>query len=241
MFDPSLLELNGSRSLVFGATGGLGKDIALALKGYGQDVFGIGRNKTILTQLREAGVETETFNIANEKEIVAFLKSCTAFDNVIFCNGINGPRPSRMCNDEFVRGVIDINLVSTINIVSNIIRGRKISSPGRIVFLSSIACHIAATNNAPYSASKGGGEAFFRGVARELLHKDITVNSIAPAAIDTPLFEGNRPAILNPVLYPLGSGKPEDVTNAVLFLLQKGSRFITGETLVLDGGASWLE
>ena len=68
----------------------------------------------------------------------------------------------------------------------------------------------------------------------------ISVNSIAPAAIETSLFEGNKPEILNVDLYPLGVGQTEDVANATAFLLQNGARYITGETLILDGGATWL-
>ena len=81
---------------------------------------------------------------------------------------------------------------------------------------------------------KGGAESFSRGY-KELLRKNITVNSIAPAAIETSLFEGNKPEILNADLYPLGVGQTEDVANAP-FLLQNGARPITGETLILDGG-----
>jgi NAD(P)-dependent dehydrogenase (short-subunit alcohol dehydrogenase family) len=241
MFDEKLLELNGARSLVVGITGGLGLEIAHSLKQARQDVFGIGRNKEKLNQLKKYDFEIASLDITCEDSIIDFAKSCPAFDNIILCNGINGPRPARMCNDNFVRSVLDNNLIGSINLISNLLRKKKIASPGRVVFMSSISCHIAATNSAAYAASKGGGEAFFRGLARELMKKDITVNSVAPAAIETPIFEGNRPKVLNPDLYPLSSGHPSDVSNAVLFLLQNGARFITGETLILDGGATWLE
>ena len=236
-----LLEINGKTTLVTGVTGDFGEHIARALKQHGQEVTGIGRNESKLEKLNQLNIKTIAVDLKSENEIVAFTKSCDVFDNVVFCHGVNGPRPSRMCNNSFITNVIESNLNSTINLVANIIRNRKIASPGRVVFISSIACHIGATNNAPYSASKGGAEAFLRGVARELLKKEITVNSIAPAAIETSLFEGNKPEVLNAKHYPLGIGEPSDVTNAVLFLILAGSKYITGETLILDGGATWLE
>lgn len=241
MFEKELLQINGSKTLIVGATGDIGTQIAMTLKNLDQEIHGVGRNKKKLNDLEKLGIETSEIDIGDENAIVDFAKSCENFDNVILCSGVNGPRPSRMCNDAFIRGVINTNLLGIMNFTSNLIRRNKICSPGRIVFISSIACHIAATNNAAYAASKGGAESFFRGVARELLRKNITVNSIAPAAIETSLFEGNKPEILNADLYPLGVGQTEDVANATAFLLQNGAQYITGETLILDGGATWLE
>ena len=75
---------------------------------------------------------------------------------------------------------------------------------------------------------------------RDFLKKDITVNSIAPAGIETPIYSGTKPKVIDPKLYPLGRGLVSDTTSAALFLCLKGSKYITGETIILSGGTKWL-
>jgi NAD(P)-dependent dehydrogenase (short-subunit alcohol dehydrogenase family) len=236
-----LFIINGKKTLITGATGAFGFDIASEFKKHGQNVTGLGRSDQGLGKLQSIGANAIKLDMNDENAIKDFCKNCEPFDNIILSHGIPGSRPMRMLSHEFALNIIQTNLISTLDLLSNLLRARKINSPGRIVFFSSIAARMGANNNIAYAASKLGGEAAMNGLARDLLKKEITVNSIAPAGIETPIYAGTKPAVLDASNYPLGLGLIEDTTNAAMFLCLNGSKYITGETIIMDGGSLWID
>ena len=236
-----LFKINGKKTLITGATGAFGFDIAKEFINHGQSITGLGRNDQGIEKIKNIGVNAVKIDINEENAIKEFSKNCDVFDNIILSHGIPGSRPMRMLSHEFSLNIIQTNLISTLNLLSNLLRARKINSPGRIVFFSSIAARMGANNNIAYAASKLGGEAAMNGLARDLLKKEITVNSIAPAGIETPIYAGTKPAVLDASNYPLGIGLIEDTTNAAMFLCLNGSKYITGETIIMDGGSLWID
>ena len=105
-----------------------------------------------------------------------------------------------------------------------------------IVNLSSVHAHETTKNVVPYATSKGGIEAFTRGFSEEIATKKIRINCVAPGAVDTPMLWDN-PNIKSGVEKVEGAvGKPEDIAAAICFLAAPEARFITGTTLVVDGG-----
>jgi glucose 1-dehydrogenase len=107
---------------------------------------------------------------------------------------------------------------------------------GAIVNISSVHAHETTKNVVPYASSKGGMEAFTRGVSQELASRKVRINCVAPGAIDTPML-WNNPNIKSGVEKVEGAiGKPDDIAAAVCFLASAEARFITGTTLVVDGG-----
>lgn len=107
---------------------------------------------------------------------------------------------------------------------------------GAIVNISSVHAHETTKNVVPYATSKGGMEAFTRGFAEELADKKVRINCVAPGAVDTPML-WNNPNVKSGVEQVKGAiGKPEDIAAAVCFLASAEARFITGTTLVVDGG-----
>lgn len=105
-----------------------------------------------------------------------------------------------------------------------------------IVNVSSVHAHETTQNVIPYASSKGGMEAFTRGASEELALKKIRINCVAPGAVDTPML-WNNPNVKSGVEKVKGSiGKPEDIAAAICFLAADEARFITGTTLVADGG-----
>jgi NAD(P)-dependent dehydrogenase (short-subunit alcohol dehydrogenase family) len=235
-----LLKLVGSRTLITGASGGFGAALTKAFLENGQNVTALGRDTKKLHDAAALGATTVALDLNNNLDVKEFAKTCISFDNLVICHGINGARPMRMLSPEHTLSVIQTNLLSVLDLLSNLLRARKINSPGRIVYVSSISAHMGASTAVPYAASKAGAEAAIAALARDLLHKNITVNSIAPAAIETPIFQGAKYIGLDEKNYPLGSGKVQDVANAALFLCLEGSKYITGETIILDGGCTHL-
>jgi glucose 1-dehydrogenase len=105
-----------------------------------------------------------------------------------------------------------------------------------IVNISSVHAHETTRNVVPYAASKGGIEAFTRGFSEELAERKIRINCIAPGAVDTPMLR-NNPNVRSGAEKITGAvGQPSDIAAAICFLASDEARFITGTTLVVDGG-----
>jgi NAD(P)-dependent dehydrogenase (short-subunit alcohol dehydrogenase family) len=105
-----------------------------------------------------------------------------------------------------------------------------------IVNLSSVHAHETNRNVVPYATSKGGMEAFTRGFSEEIAPNKIRINCVAPGAVDTPML-WNNPNVKSGEEKVSGAiGKPEDIAAAICFLASPEARFITGTTLVVDGG-----
>jgi 3-oxoacyl-[acyl-carrier protein] reductase len=134
--------------------------------------------------------------------------------------------------------VLDINLKSVF-LVSQA-AAKVMPSGGRIVNISSVASLIGFAGLAHYCASKGGINGFTRAIALELAERQITVNAVAPGAIETPGASQGMSDDLKKqtiTLVPLARmGQPEDIANAVVFLASPNSSYITGQVIVVDGG-----
>lgn len=107
---------------------------------------------------------------------------------------------------------------------------------GAIINISSVHAHETTGNVVPYATSKGGIEAFVRGLSRETAAANVRVNAVAPGAVDTPMLWSN-PNIREGKESVTGAvGEPEDIAAAICFLASDEARFINGTTLVVDGG-----
>jgi glucose 1-dehydrogenase len=105
-----------------------------------------------------------------------------------------------------------------------------------IVNLSSVHAHETTKNVVPYASSKGGIEAFTRGASEEFAPLKIRINCVAPGAVDTPML-WNNPNVKSGAEKVEGAiGQPEDISAAICFLAAPEARFITGTTLIVDGG-----
>jgi NAD(P)-dependent dehydrogenase (short-subunit alcohol dehydrogenase family) len=139
--------------------------------------------------------------------------------------------------------VIDVNLKSIFLCSKEAIK--IMPEQGRIVSISSIASFVGFEGLVHYCATKGGINAMTRALALELAPKKITVNAVAPGAIDTPgasqpdqpktAAEATRKQTIS--MIPLARmGQPEDIANAVVFLASPKADYITGQTIIVDGG-----
>jgi NAD(P)-dependent dehydrogenase (short-subunit alcohol dehydrogenase family) len=107
---------------------------------------------------------------------------------------------------------------------------------GSIVNISSVHAHATTQNVVPYASSKGAIEAFTRGFSLEMAAQKIRINSVAPGAVNTPML-WNNPNVKSGVEKVEGAvGEPTDLANAICFMASDDAKFITGTTLIVDGG-----
>lgn len=137
------------------------------------------------------------------------------------------------------RFVLEISLISAMRMARAVVPGMRARGWGRIVNMSSDAAFVGDSGLADYAAAKMGVVGFTRALARETAAAGVTVNAVAPGAIRTAAHDRLAPAVLERIkaATPAGFvGAPEDVAAAVGFLASDEARFITGQTLLIDGG-----
>jgi NAD(P)-dependent dehydrogenase (short-subunit alcohol dehydrogenase family) len=165
-------------------------------------------------------------------------------DGVVHSAGVQRYFPLKFIPEEASREMMALNYEAPIFLIQSLLKNRRLSDSASIVFISSLAGLLGVRGNSIYSGTKAALIASARVMALELATRRIRVNCIAPGIVKTPMAQKMTTAISteqmteHEKLYPLGFGFPEDVANAAVFLLSSASRWITGQTLVLDGGFS---
>jgi len=230
--------------MVTGAGSGIGKAVAKQMAQEGGKVTVIDLNEQHGNQtVQEIGaakgdaifVKCDVGNVADiQAAVKATLDKWRKIDVVVNDAAMMTFKPIvELPDDEFDK-VLNVNLRSVFLFC-------KYSVPhmgpgGAIVNISSVHAHETTKNVVPYATSKGGMEAFTRGFSEEIAAKKIRINCVAPGAVDTPML-WNNPNIKSGVEKVEGAiGKPEDIAAAVCFLAAPEARFITGTTLIVDGG-----
>jgi len=144
----------------------------------------------------------------------------------------------RMKEEEWVT-ILDTNLSSVYRLSKAVLRGMMKIQRGRIVNITSVVGATGNPGQANYAAAKAGIIGFTKSLAREVGSRNITVNAVAPGAIDTDMTRAlpatQRDALIGTI--PLQRlGEPQDIANAVAFLVSPEAAYITGETLHVNGG-----
>jgi glucose 1-dehydrogenase len=230
--------------MVSGAGSGIGKAIAKQMAQEGGKVTVIDLNEQhgnqtvqeITASKRDAiFVKCDVGIAANIKAAVqATLDKWNNIDVVVNDAAMMTFKPIVDLPDEDWDKVLNVNLRSVFLFCKYSVPHMR--AGGAIVNISSVHAHETTQNVVPYASSKGGMEAFTRGFSEELAPKKIRINCVAPGAVDTPML-WNNPNIKSGAEKVQGAiGKPEDIAAAVCFLAAAEARFITGTTLVVDGG-----
>jgi len=240
--------LENKVAIVTGAAKGIGRGIALALaqEKYTVAVSDIDEAncQKVVDEISATGQKaiaikcdvsqkSEVDNLINET-----VKQLGKVDILVNNAGIFPFKPFLEMTEEDWDKVININLKSIF--LCSQTAAKVMPEGGKIVSISSIAAFVGFEGLTHYCASKGGINALIRTMALELAKKKINVNAVAPGAINTPganVTSDEKIKAQTIAIIPAGRmGEPEDIANAVVFLASNKANYITGQTIVVDGG-----
>ncbi|MBC8049697.1 MAG: 3-oxoacyl-[acyl-carrier-protein] reductase [Chitinophagales bacterium] len=241
-----MFDLSGKTALVTGASGGIGGAIVKALHSQGAKVVISGTRREKLEALNaELGLSAPIFPCdLKDREAVAKLipeVEASAGELHILVNnaGITRDNLFMRMKDEEWDDVIAVNLTSTFSLCRAALRGMMRRRYGRIVNIASISGVFGNPGQGNYAASKAGMIGMTKSLAREIASRGITANCIAPGFIETPMtgeLNAKQTEAIAAAI-PMGSfGKPEDIAAAVVYLGSNEARYVTGETLHVNGG-----
>ena len=246
------MRLAGKTALVTGGSRGIGKAIVWALAREGAKVAFIYRsNKEAADQLvsdleldqREASAIQADVKSKEEADRVVedLLEKWETIDILVNNAGIIRDGLLATMEADQWQDVIDTNLTSVYNFCHAVVRPMMSARSGRIVNMSSVAANVGNPGQSNYAASKGGIEGFTRCLAAEVSRRGITVNAVAPGFIETDMTVAVRNAAGSEIKKRIPArrlGLPEDIANAVFFLVSDEASYITGHILTVDGGLS---
>jgi NAD(P)-dependent dehydrogenase (short-subunit alcohol dehydrogenase family) len=238
-------SLVGKRILVTGASSGIGREVAITCSNMGANVIATGRNTERLAetmellQLGQHQMVVADLTKASDREVLTN-ELALPLNGCVHCAGISRLSPVRMMTEDHLHEIMSINVNAPMLLTQGLLKKQKIQSSGSILFISSIAAHIGVPGVAGYSGSKAALIGMMRCLAMEVVKRKIRVNCLSPALVNSPLLEATAELVgsleLEERNYPLGFGSTTDVANASVFFLAEASRWITGTTLIMDGG-----
>lgn len=184
-------------------------------------------------------------NFATEREIIAqslsdLLKQNDAVvDEYVHFAGLTKLTPLKTTNIATIDLIFNVNLFSIFEITKALLKKSNQKALEKVVLISALASMRGNTGNSVYSASKGAINALTYTMSRELA-PEVRVNALMPGAIETPMTSNLNEEYVAEMTRdtPLGWGKPQDVVDYVEFLLSDKAKWITGQTLFVDGGRS---
>jgi len=251
MTSPDIFKLVGKNALITGGASGLGEAISKGLSNFGATVViadaDYGKALNVADEINHANQKAYAVkvDVLSKKSVVSMVDKAIelmgSIDILVNSAGTNRRKELLAVEEEDWDLVVGVNLKGTFLCTQAVGNHMIMQKSGRIINLSSILETVALSNQCCYASSKGGVSQFTKVAALEWAEYNITVNSIGPSYIETPLVK----AVMNdPDRYRMLSqrnpmkrfGKPEEVVGLAVFLASEASSFVTGQTIFVDGG-----
>jgi 3-oxoacyl-[acyl-carrier protein] reductase len=243
------LKLAGRVALVTGAAQGIGKAVALLLARNGADIvvsdINLEKAEETANEINSIGrkalavkVDVADWNDV-ERMVGVILEKFAKIDILVNNAGITRDKLILRMTEEDWDAVLNVNLKGTFHCTKAVVRYMAKQRSGKIVNIASVVGEMGNAGQANYSASKAGVIGLTKTIAREFAQRGININAIAPGYIETPMTEVLPEKAKEELkrLIPMERlGKPEDVAEAVLFLVSEESNYITGQVLNVNGG-----
>ncbi len=246
-----LFDLTGKTAVITGAGRGLGRTMALAMAAAGADIVAAARSEgeiaTLAEEVRAMGRRAAAITVdvtsepSCESLIARAIEAMGAVDILVNNAGINVRKSILDVSADEYASVLDTNLKGYFYCGKAAGRHMVERGSGKVINISSILGRVGLANQGPYASSKGAIEQLTKVMALEWATSGVQVNAIAPTYFETDL---TRPLFEDPTRHdfieertPMGRwGQPHELAGSVIFLASRASDYVTGHTLVVDGG-----
>lgn len=242
-------SLEGKRILVTGAGSGIGRAISIVASNLGAtvelaDISEGGMKDTINMFDKPSVHKMHVVDLSSFEDINALVEKVIELDGLVNNAGIANTRPLQMIREEDFDRVVGLNTKAPILLTNLLYKKKKLKKGASIVFTSSLAgLYTFTPANGLYSLSKSALTSYAKSCAVEFAVRNIRSNCVNPSMVNTHLKDNlsfSEEEYKKDIdKYPLKRyAEPEEVANAVVFLLSDASSYITGHTLLVDGGRS---
>ena len=240
--------IEGKTILVTGATSGIGRATAITCAGLGAKVVAVGRNQerldSLMQELEGDGHLAISTDFIDEAQVQSLLEAVPTIDGVACCAGVAEMKPFAFVTEEDVERMFKVNCFAPVMLVNKLLKTKKLNKGASVVFVSSVdGPKVVHAGNSVYSGSKSALVGLARNMAIDLASKKIRVNCVLPGTTDTPMIRTEN--VTEEMLaetakaFPLKRfAQPEEIANAIIFLLSDAASFVTGTELTVDGGYS---
>lgn len=245
VYNPYSLE--GKTILITGASSGIGAETAVECSRLGATLVLTGRNEQrlqkVLSRLDISFSQIHRYIVADlteESGLTSLIEQIDGLDGLVNNAGVNRVKPVSFIKQDDLEYVFQSNTWTAVNLTRMLCKKKKLRKNSSIVFTSSVSAFYNAPGRALYAGSKAALTAFMRSFAVELADKSIRANAVHPGLVETKLMAENlteEEMRNNLKEYPLSRfGRPEDVAWAIIYLLSDASSWVTGTSMVIDGG-----
>ena len=241
-------SLEGKTILVTGASSGIGCATAIECSKMGAKVIITARNEERLnetfSQMEGNGHKAIIAEQTDAEQVTNLVKSVPDLDGLVLCAGKGMTLPFPFCKRKKFDDIFNVNFFAPVELLRLLVKEKKLLMNSSVVFVSSIG---GVTNfnigHEIYGASKAAINATMKFCARELAIKKIRVNSVNPGMVNTKLIQNgvisDEQKKIDMELYPLKRyGEPEEIAYGIIYLLSNASAWMTGHSLIIDGGVT---
>lgn len=245
MYNPFSLE--GKTILITGASSGIGAETAVECSRLGATLIITGRdeqrlNKTY-SRLDSASTQKHILipaDLTKDNDVVRLVEHINGIDGLVSNAGVNRIKPIAFIQEDDYDFVFRNNYYTALYLIRLLLKKKRLNKQSSIVFTSSVSAFFNAPGRALYACSKAALTSLMRSIAVELSEKGIRANAVHPGLVETRLIQDSlsdeeRDSALSS--YPLKRfGRPEEVAWAIIYLLSDASSWVTGTSMIVDGG-----
>ena len=241
--------MNSNKTIIVtGASSGIGRETARFLLDEGYRVIVTARSEDKLKE--DFGADENAiilpWDLSDVDQVIPYTKQVKEIagpiSGFVHCAAFGMNHLISMIKPDLLQKHFDVNVYAAMLLTSGFAKRNMVEKDASFILISSISAHAGTQGQAIYSATKGALEGFIKGSAYELSQKGIRINAIAPGMVMTEPVRKQMQKIDEEGIrniensYPFGLGEPRDISNMIEFLFSEKSRWVTGQTFIIDGG-----